>query len=167
MSGPGEQSIRVLVLEAHILIIPKHQYCHAREGKEDYCTPLQGKPDYELDKAWDTWFPEASDVQRTVLRTLIVATYLRDIHTVTTNRANTLMNRADGTIDSLPNDWWKEELKRHEAEVWASLQIQMSQYAIGPKNTDPLADNYVIPPTTPGQKALCKAQKMRLLDDFV
>jgi len=47
-----------------------------------------------------------------------------------------------------------------DARVWATLQGLISDYAIGPKAYDDVADKYVDPPQTPGEIALCHSQKM-------
>jgi hypothetical protein len=47
------------------------------------------------------------------------------------------------------------------------MQMAVSQYAIGPKASDPFADAYVIAPQTEGEKALCGAQKMKKSGGFV
>jgi hypothetical protein len=47
------------------------------------------------------------------------------------------------------------------------MQIMVPQYAIGPKARDKLADRYVIPTSTDGEKTLCGAQKMKKSGEFV
>ena len=47
-----------------------------------------------------------------------------------------------------------------DARVWATLQGLISDYAIGPKAYDDVADKYVDSPQTPGEIALCHSQKM-------
>ena len=74
---------------------------------------------------------------------------------------------AGKVIFKLPNDFWRQEVLGWEQEQWAAMQIMMSQYAIGPKASDPLADGYWIKPVTEGEKALCGAQKMRKSGEFV
>jgi hypothetical protein len=54
-----------------------------------------------------------------------------------------------------------------EQESWAGMQIMVPQYAIGPKARDKLADRYVIPTSTDGEKTLCGAQKMKKSGEFV
>lgn len=70
-------------------------------------------------------------------------------------------------IDRLPSDYWKQEILAWEQESWAGLQIALSQYAIGPKASDDLADNYWSKPDTEGEKALCSAMKMKKSGSFV
>jgi hypothetical protein len=70
-------------------------------------------------------------------------------------------------IPSMPDDYWKREVLGWEQEVWAAMQMAVSQYAIGPKASDPFADAYVIAPQTEGEKALCGAQKMKKSGGFV
>jgi hypothetical protein len=77
------------------------------------------------------------------------------------------MGPNQGIIDSLPNDAWKEEILAWEQEAWTGMQIAFSQYAIGPKASDAMADNYWIKPETDGEKALCGAMKMKKSGDFV
>lgn len=114
-----------------------------------------------------TIFPEANELQQALLRLLIFSSCLRDISKATSCKANSILNRADDAVRALPDTWWQEELAMHEYETWTSMQILVSQYAIGPKTTDSQADNYYIKPRTSGEKALCKARKMRKSGEFV
>jgi hypothetical protein len=54
-----------------------------------------------------------------------------------------------------------------ESFVWASTQVLMSDYAIGPGLRSPDVSDYVIPPSDSGDKQLCKSQKMRKAGGFV
>jgi hypothetical protein len=47
------------------------------------------------------------------------------------------------------------------------MQIMVSQYAIGSKASDKLADPYVISPKPDGEKTLYGAQKLKKSGEFV
>ncbi|KAH7372353.1 hypothetical protein BKA66DRAFT_423129 [Pyrenochaeta sp. MPI-SDFR-AT-0127] len=112
-------------------------------------------------------FPEANEIQRALLQLIVFSSYLYDFAHTDTCQASSLIKRADARIESLPDDQWKQEVVGWEKETWAALQILVSQYAIGPKVSDPLADNYWIHPETRAEKTLCGAQKMTKSGDFV
>ncbi|KAB2107082.1 hypothetical protein AG0111_0g5246 [Alternaria gaisen] len=140
------------------------QYCHARDGQDDYCTPFEGLPYHEMNK---THFPDSSSMQQAVLQLLIMSSWLHTTARVQTNQASDLEGRSTYMIPSMPDDFWKREVLGWEQEVWAAMQMAVSQYAIGPKASDPFADAYVIAPQTEGEKALCGAQKMKKSGGFV
>lgn len=146
------------------LTLMQFEYCHVRAGKEDFCTPLGGKTDYNFT---EFSFPEANEIQRALLQLIVFSSYLYDFAHTDTCQASSLIKRADARIESLPDDQWKQEVVGWEKETWAALQILVSQYAIGPKVSDPLADNYWIHPETRAEKTLCGAQKMTKSGDFV
>jgi glutamate formiminotransferase len=150
----------------HSLTNPEHQFCHARAGKADFCTPFAYRPSYKIEP---TDFPDLNNsVQRVVLENLLIATWL---YTSSETRSNKVADRqrSHGTaiIESIPDGFWKEEVLAWEQEAMASLQIAMTQYAIGHKVRDEMADRYWLKPTTEGEKKMCKAQKMKKTGGFV
>jgi hypothetical protein len=138
--------------------------CHARPGKDDFCTPLQYRPFFDL-RPKD--FPEANGMQRAVLQQLVFSVWISDTAGIKTNQAARKVAISDSLIDHLPDDFWKEEVVSWEKETWAAMQIAFSQYAIGPRATDELADRYWIKPETDGEKSLCTAMKMKKSGEFV
>ena len=106
-------------------------------------------------------------MQRAVLQQLVFSLWISDTAGILTNKAGSRMGASKSVIDSIPDGFWKQEVLGWEQESWAALQIALAQYAIGPKATDELADNYWIKPETDGEKALCSAMKMKKSGDFV
>ncbi|KAI4709015.1 hypothetical protein J4E89_006417 [Alternaria sp. Ai002NY15] len=147
-----------------ILTITQLQYCHARDGQEDWCTPFEGVP-YHTFRDFD--FPEANSVQRAVLQLIVKAVWLHATVNVMSCKVTTMMSRGDFDIPSVPNGFWKQEVLGWEQEVWAAMQIQVSQHASGPQFGDPFKDDVFLKPETEGEKALCGAQKMRKSGGFV
>ncbi|KAI4684749.1 uncharacterized protein J4E88_004190 [Alternaria novae-zelandiae] len=140
------------------------QYCHARDGQEDWCTRFEGVP-YHTFRDFD--FPEANSVQRAVLQLIVKAVWLHATVNVMSCKVTTMMSRGDFDIPSVPNGFWKQEVLGWEQEVWAAMQIQVSQHASGPQFGDPFKDDVFLKPETEGEKALCGAQKMRKSGGFV
>lgn len=147
-----------------LLTIEQFEICHARSGKDDFCTPLQYRPFFDL-RPED--FPEANGMQRAVLQQLVFSIWLSDSAGIGTNQAARKMGTSEALIDHLADDFWKQEVIGWEKETWAALQIAFSQYAIGPRATDELADRYWIKPETDGEKSLCNATKMKKSGEFV
>jgi hypothetical protein len=109
-------------------------------------------------------------MQRAILGLVIGASWLSPTVDVPTCKAAKRMAETQPVIDSLPNDFWKEEILGWEKESWARMQIAMSRYAIGADGSDTPGqkeDNWWIKPTSDGEKALCSAQKMRKSGGFV
>jgi hypothetical protein len=75
---------------------------------------------------------------------------------------------SDGTVRAkIASDHWVNEVQRMEAFVYASSQVTMSDYAMGPSLRDPGVKDYVISPATVGGKQLCGSLKMRKAGGFV
>jgi hypothetical protein len=145
---------------------PKHQFCHARAGKTDFCTSLAYRPSYKIEP---TDFPDLNNsVQRVILENLLIASWLYTTSDARSNKAAERQRSHGGAIiESIPDGFWKEEVLAWEQEAMASLQIAMTQYAIGHKVRDEMADRYWKEPKTEGEKKLCKAQKMKKTGGFV
>jgi hypothetical protein len=74
----------------------------------------------------------------------------------------------DGIVRAqIPPDQWISEVQRWEAIVWASSQVTISDYVIGPNLRDPGIAEYVISPETSGDQELCGSFKMRKAGGFV
>lgn len=112
-------------------------------------------------------FPKATSMQRALLHLVLSSNYVRDLVHVRTLMAKSQVRLDDFRIISLPNDQWKREVLGWEREVWASLQILISNYAIGPSVIASLTNDQWVRPQTEGEKALCGAQKMKKSGEFV
>lgn len=113
-------------------------------------------------------FPGASDLQLVMLRLMHDATDEFNIIMGANwdyTQAGELLTSL-GRVPQLPNDQWKREAIGWESLAWAGIQIRLADYGVGPKVRDPDADAYVIPPSTPAEKELCKAVKMRKSGGF-
>jgi hypothetical protein len=109
-------------------------------------------------------------MQHAVLGLVIGASWLSSTSDVPTCLAQKRMQANQPYINSLPADFWKEEILGWEKESWARLQIAMSRYAIGADGSDTPGQkeaNWWIKPTSDSEKALCSAQKMRKSGGFV
>jgi hypothetical protein len=74
----------------------------------------------------------------------------------------------DGVITTkIPPDQWITEVEGMESFVWASLQVSIADYAIGVSVRSPDLAEYVVKPTSVGDKELCASQKMRKAGGFV
>jgi hypothetical protein len=67
----------------------------------------------------------------------------------------------------IPPDQWVHEIKRMEAIVWASSQVSVADFAVGPSVRNPAIAEYVIGPTSEGDKELCQLLKVRKAGGFV
>jgi len=75
-------------------------------------------------------------------------------------QANRLAISGIASIESLPEDHWMQEVLAWEKFIWASLQITVSDYAIGYGNIEPTAETRFGTNLTEGEQQLCNAQKM-------
>jgi len=105
--------------------------------------------------------PKASQTQLAALNLLTTLAGLNDIsNTGTLKYVQAEIAVMDNIGGELPSDQWIKEIVFAESFAYAGLQHMVSEYAVGAKSRDPRAD-YVVPPTTAGEKALCRAMKMR------
>jgi hypothetical protein len=110
---------------------------------------------------------EASPLQLAVLQLLIMSSHYVDLTAIGTVKAQDMVSN-DGVVRAqIPSDQWISEIQRWEAIVWASSQVVISDYAIGPSIRDPGIAEYVIEPTTTADKRLCGSLKMRKAGGFV
>lgn len=114
----------------------------------------------------DVW-KGASPVQVAALQLMIEANRVTFIGQASDLRASRLMLR-DGVVTSqVPSDQWINEVEGLDSVIWASLQTLVADYAIGPGVRTAELEEYVVKPTSPGDKQLCGAQKMRKPGGFV
>lgn len=114
-------------------------------------------------------FPEASSLQRAILRVLIGFSWLS--RTVDSNVCTAMNNRLSNgrEIEWLPHDFWKQEVLGWERDSFAGLHVAMSRYARGGEGSDAEQpeDGWFIQPESEGEKQLCSAQKMIKSGGFV
>jgi ATP/maltotriose-dependent transcriptional regulator MalT len=71
----------------------------------------------------------------------------------------------------LASDRWTEELAAWESRIWASLQIAVTDYAIGPRVREPLVTlgtlRYETGDLDAGERQLCQVQRMNITGGFV
>jgi hypothetical protein len=136
----------------------KYQFCHAHASKPEFCAPLAGVPEVS-----STAFPDANELQLTVLKLLSESSYLFD-------RAiwerTQVRDYYDYIVPSLPDDQWVHEAVRAEQVAWSALQAGVADYAIGPAIHDDNTDRWKtrdgwIHPVTKGEHQLCGMQRMR------
>jgi hypothetical protein len=118
-----------------------------------------------LDIASDDW-EGASALQLSVLQLITSVNQwcsLSEIRTVKTQKA------VFGIVVTaqLPPDLWISEVQRWEAIAWASLQVAIADFAIGPNIRDPGLAEVVIKPRSATDKTLCGSFKMRKAGGFV
>ncbi|KAF2186143.1 hypothetical protein K469DRAFT_687150 [Zopfia rhizophila CBS 207.26] len=135
----------------------QYQFCISQSSGKDFCTELSGlMSNREVSK--DN-FPGANEVQLATLKLLVLSSRSFDISNVVSLNASWGL---DGGISTgLPEDQWIIEVSGWAANTSTSLHTMISDYAIGAKSHDPVADTYVGPPKTAGERALCHRQKMR------
>jgi hypothetical protein len=74
----------------------------------------------------------------------------------------------DGMVGTqIPPDQWVREIERMEAIVWASSQVSVADFAVGPSVGNPIIAEYVVGPTSEGDKELCQSLKVRKAGGFV
>ncbi|KAF2183698.1 hypothetical protein K469DRAFT_667950 [Zopfia rhizophila CBS 207.26] len=140
----------------------QYQFCLSQGSGKDSCTELAGlTPPWEVTKPN---FPDASGTQLAVLKLLVRSSMAFDISNIVSFNASAGL---DGGISTgLPDDQWIIEVEGWAANTWTSLQTMISDYAIGAKSHDPVADSYIEPPKTAGERELCQVQKMRKAGGF-
>ncbi|KAF2109963.1 hypothetical protein BDV96DRAFT_604439 [Lophiotrema nucula] len=139
------------------------QFCHARKSSSEFCTDLMSLPE-----SINATFPEASALQRVLFKNIVMAFSMLEISRTHALKAAQLV-QPGGLVPSLPDDQWRAEILYWESFVWAALQHQIADYAIGPavRDTTGGASKYVGNVTTEAQKQLCKVQKMRKAGGFM
>jgi len=111
--------------------------------------------------AWQDHFADATDVQKSMLELLQSVSNYIDFSNIGRLNAMTIISRGDQF--SLPNDQWKIETIRQDSRVWSTIQVQLTDYAIGAQTSESNAYKYIKPPATPAQKEVCHAMGMRCI----
>ncbi|KAF1846848.1 uncharacterized protein K460DRAFT_132067 [Cucurbitaria berberidis CBS 394.84] len=145
----------------------QYQFCHAQaNGAPDFCSNLTGLPNWVEDFSLEQ-YPNASNIQRAILQDLGHAMLNTDIQIASYDlKARKLIENA-GFINSLPDDQWVREVVGWESTLWASLQIEMAEYAIGRAVRVPGAAALMKTDLTDGEQALCGKQRMKNPGGFV
>jgi hypothetical protein len=109
----------------------------------------------------------ASSLQLSALQLVTFASQLINLGNIETVQAQTMVDRSRIVRAHIPSDQWITEVQAWEAFVWASSQVAITDYAIGPSIRYPGVIGNVIPPETIGDKELCRSMKMRKAGGFV
>lgn len=83
-----------------------------------------------------------------------------------TLKAQTLQENL-GVLEALPNDQWVQEVVGWESIIWASLQVEMAEHAIGRTVRDAAMAAFVKTNLTSGENSFCSKQKMLNPGGFV
>ncbi|KAH3977344.1 hypothetical protein HBH68_230830 [Parastagonospora nodorum] len=145
----------------------QHQYCmDTKSGQQ--CSVLDGIPAYGI-QANDTQkgLETASPLQLSALQLLMLSNRMTDASDYSQVLASRMVRRDGYVAGQIPSDQWITEAKGMESFVWATLQIAIADYAIGPSLRSPDIAGNVTVPTTPEEKKLCGTQKMRKAGGFV
>ncbi|CBY01681.1 hypothetical protein LEMA_P004680.1 [Plenodomus lingam JN3] len=110
---------------------------------------------------------EASLLQQSVLDLLTRTSAATDMHDVTQLRASQKIRYGGNMFVDVPSDQWVDEVEGMESYVWAASQVSVADYAIGHGIRNPDMAEWVVAPTTPGDKKLCGCLKMRKQGGFV
>jgi hypothetical protein len=106
-------------------------------------------------------------LQLSALRLMTWVNIYVSLASVETVKAQNLVYN-DGIVRTpISPEQWISEVQRWEAIVWASSQVTISDYVIGPTLRDPGIAEYVISPETSGDEQLCGSFKMRKAGGFV
>jgi hypothetical protein len=140
----------------------KHQFC-INTGSGQDCSKPDSLPSSVTAKSW----PRASPVQLSAIRLLVEANYGIGLAQNTEVLASKAVQAGGLIAIQVPEDQWIAEARAMESFVWASSQVYVSDYAIGPGVRSPELTDYVTQPVTSGDKQLCGSQKMRKAAGFV
>jgi len=72
-----------------------------------------------------------------------------------------------GYVPTLPDDQWIQEVTGWESFVWAALQLNILEHAIGPAVREPSVVALMKNQTSTGEKQLCNVQKVRVSGGFM
>jgi hypothetical protein len=106
-------------------------------------------------------------LQLSTLTLLAFANQFISLGNIVTVQAQATVEKDRVVRARTPSDQWITEVQGWEAFVWASSQVSVADYAIGPSIRDPGVVDYVIRPATTGDKELCGSMKMRKAGGFV
>jgi hypothetical protein len=110
-------------------------------------------------------FPQANEIQKTILRLLSTSAWLFNIGTVVEDLLAGSLDNPD-KLKGLPDNQWILEVERWEKQILASLQVAFVDYSIGPGIRD-VASPIFEKPNSEAEKQLCGMQKMKKTGDVV
>ncbi|KAF2730866.1 hypothetical protein EJ04DRAFT_579521 [Polyplosphaeria fusca] len=140
----------------------QHQFCVKGPGSSGpVCSDLMSLPG-TVDKIG---LANATDLQQSVLEVILVAAFAFDMSNFETLRAQ---SEAGIGRFNIPDNQWVKELQAWESSIWAALQIEVSDYAIGPQvRMRNLTSAYGINlANTTAEEQLCRMQRMRKSGGF-
>ncbi|CAO2656658.1 Nn.00g054610.m01.CDS01 [Neocucurbitaria sp. VM-36] len=132
--------------------------------QEDFCTNLIALPA----NVTETNFPEANALQKAVIQLLVNTSYSFDSANPTSEFLTKAMALppSQNVVPKLEDGMWWIELIAWERSVWASIQIAVADWAIGPTVRDGGATNWT-QPSTDAERQLCHMQRMRVSGNIV
>ncbi|OAL45319.1 hypothetical protein IQ07DRAFT_662175 [Pyrenochaeta sp. DS3sAY3a] len=147
--------------------IQKYQFCHAyANGAEEFCSKLEGLPNWTKDFSAES-YPNASSLQIAIMQDIGHALLNTDIQIASSTLKASGLQENFGIITELPDDQWIKEVVGWESTLWASLQVELAEYAIGRAYRSPGVAAFVKTNLTSGEKAFCGKQKMGNPGGFV
>lgn len=98
---------------------------------------------------------------------MLVETFIIGFESHRHSVAQDYVQRSGFVSARIPSDQWIIEARAAESLVWASMQVMIADYAIGPGVRHPALVNATQTPETTGDKALCNSIKVRKAGGFV
>lgn len=147
--------------------LSQYQFCHAyADGADQFCSKLEGLPDWTRDFSTES-YPNASSIQLAIMQDIGHALLTTDIQVASSSVKASGLQDNFGIITELPVDQWVTEVVGWEATLWASLQVEFADYAIGRASRNREVAAFVKTNLTIGEKAFCGKQKMGNPGGFV
>lgn len=151
----------------------QYQYCLNRRKDSELCSEFKGirSPFSNTDNAGGdpssgAELADASPVQLAAVQTIALASTFMGLQMAMLAKfEDRELNY--GTITSLPDDHWTREITYWDQIMWASLQIAVSDYAVGWGVQEPIFEPYVKKDLTSGYKELCQTQRRLKTGGFV
>ncbi|KAF2132750.1 hypothetical protein P153DRAFT_382375 [Dothidotthia symphoricarpi CBS 119687] len=139
--------------------LQQYQFCHARPSKKDFCTDLIPLPANAT--AGD--FPYANKLQQTVIQLFLNTSYYFDSSNPTNDFAvrSMALPPSKSIVPYVDDGMWYLQLLGWERSIWATIQIAVMDWAIGPNVREGHTGNWTRP-STAAEKQLCKMQRMRV-----
>jgi hypothetical protein len=113
----------------------------------------------------NSMFPQANEMQKTILRLLSTSAWLFNIGTVVEDLMAGSLDNPNYQYE-LPDDQWILEVERWEKQILASLQVAFIDYSLGPGTRD-VAFPVFEKPGSEAEKQLCGMQKMKKTGEVV
>ncbi|KAF2750154.1 hypothetical protein M011DRAFT_396913, partial [Sporormia fimetaria CBS 119925] len=133
------------------------------KAQQDFCTPLQWFPT----NVSELNYAEATEMQKAAATLLISSGWTFDLITGSNTLRLDKQAKIGEIIAQVPPDQWVTEVRAWESNIWASLQIAVTDQAIGIKARNNASDPIVREDASPAEKHLCGMQRMRNPGGFV